>query len=351
MRNYQLIGIFIVGLIVLGFYIYIRNPFVTERSDLVVSDYTEGGDLVESSGELHPLSIESLRQREYDSNIKIEQKLSDGSNYERFIASYSSDGYKVYGLLTVPKTKSGSILLPAIVFNHGYIPPDEYRTLQRYVAYVDYLARNGYVVFKIDYRGHGDSEGQAEGGYGSNAYVIDSLNAVSALSKLSYVNKNSIGMWGHSMGGWVSTRAAISKPDMVKAVVVWGGVLGSYQDLVDLWWSRRPTPVNSMWQSRGKWRQSLIDQYGPISDDNSFWQSVSTVYYLKDLQSPIQLHHSKGDSTVPYQLSEKFAENLEKLGKVYELYLYEGDNHNISVNFSTAMKRTVEFFDKYLKQN
>jgi uncharacterized protein len=35
--------------------------------------------------------------------------------------------------------------------------------------------------------------------------------------------------------------------------------------------------------------------------------------------------------------------------KTVELYTYEGDNHNISKNFSTAMQRSVEFFDKYLK--
>jgi hypothetical protein len=39
------------------------------------------------------------------------------------------------------------------------------------VAYVDALARNGYIVFKSDYRGHGNSEGSAPGGYGSPAYT------------------------------------------------------------------------------------------------------------------------------------------------------------------------------------
>jgi len=32
-----------------------------------------------------------------------------------------------------------------------------------------------------------------------------------------------------------------------------------------------------------------------------------------------------------------------------EIYLYEGDNHNISNNFWTAMQRTVEFFDLHVK--
>ena len=32
-----------------------------------------------------------------------------------------------------------------------------------------------------------------------------------------------------------------------------------------------------------------------------------------------------------------------------ELYIYEGDNHNISVNFATAMARSIQFFDTHVK--
>ena len=56
-----------------------------------------------------------------------------------------------------------------IVFNHGYIPPSQYRTTERYVAYVDGFASNGYIVFRPDYRGHDQSEGAPTGAYGSPA--------------------------------------------------------------------------------------------------------------------------------------------------------------------------------------
>jgi len=48
---------------------------------------------------------------------------------------------------------------PVIIFNHGYIPPTVYRTTERYLAYVDAFARNGYIVFKPDYRAFGSSQG------------------------------------------------------------------------------------------------------------------------------------------------------------------------------------------------
>ena len=109
---------------------------------------------------LNPLSIEALRAGDYPgSDIAIEQTLTPGSNYQRYIASYKSEGLKIYALLTVPdgdpSTGSGQgkpkIGWPVIVFNHGFIPPLEYRTTERYIVYTDAFSRNGYIVFKSDY--------------------------------------------------------------------------------------------------------------------------------------------------------------------------------------------------------
>jgi fermentation-respiration switch protein FrsA (DUF1100 family) len=40
---------------------------------------------------------------------------------------------------------------------------------------------------------------------------------------------------------------------------------------------------------------------------------------------------------------------MEAAGQPVELYIYDGDNHNLSINFSTAMQRSIEFFDEYVK--
>ena len=127
---------------------------------------------------LNPLAIDAMRQRDYPgSDLMIEQTLAAGAGYQRFIASYRSDGLKIFGLLTVPNGARPARGWPVIIFNHGYIPPQQYRTTERYVAYVDAFARAGYIVFKSDYRGHGSSEGQPTSAYGSPAYTIDVLNA------------------------------------------------------------------------------------------------------------------------------------------------------------------------------
>jgi dipeptidyl aminopeptidase/acylaminoacyl peptidase len=104
------------------------------------------------------ITIEYLRSFEINgSEITFEEDLGDKSNYRQHIVSYISEGNKIFGLLTIPFGEPPQEGFKAIVFNHGYIPPKSYKTTERYVAYVDYLARSGFVVFKIDYRGHGES--------------------------------------------------------------------------------------------------------------------------------------------------------------------------------------------------
>lgn len=52
---------------------------------------------------------------------------------------------------------------------------------------------------------------------------------------------------------------------------------------------------------------------------------------------------------VPVLFSEKLESALTNAEKEVELYIYEGNDHNISNNLSLALSCSVEFFDRYLK--
>lgn len=296
---------------------------------------------------LHPMAIEAMRQREYPgSEIVVEQQLESGSNYYRYYAYYLSEGLKIYGLLTVPYAEAPEGGYPAIVFNHGYIPPDVYVTTERYIAYVDNLARSGYVVFRIDYRGHDRSEGEPTGAYSNPGYAVDVLNAVASIKAYPGVNPEKIGMWGHSMGGYLTLRAMVISPD-VKAGVIWAGVVASYPDMLSRW--RRDRPSTPAPGARG-WRTAWIEQFGAPESNPQFWASISANSYVNELNGrPIQLHHGTLDEDVPLLFSELLASELQAAGQPYEFYIYEGDNHNISNSFSVAMQRTIAFFDAHLK--
>jgi len=297
--------------------------------------------------ENHPLSIEVMREYEYPgSPITIEQILEPGANYNRYYVSYFSDNLKIYALMTIPENTSPARGWPVVIFNHGYIPPGIYRTTERYVEYVDEIARSGYIVFRPDYRGHDRSDGVARGAYGYPDYTIDVLNALESIKTYPGADQERIGMWGHSMGGYITLRSMVISED-IKVGIIWAGVVASYPDMVYKWnEAAADTPQNF-----SNWRTSLAATYGTPSQNPAFWDTISANSYLSDLSGPIQLHHGTGDVEVPVEFSISLYQQLTIAGIPVELYTYENDDHNLSNSFNVAMRRTIQTFDSYLKNN
>ncbi len=300
------------------------------------------------------LTIDYLRGLEITGGeITLEEKLADGPNYQRYIASYISEGNTLYGLLTIPFGEPPDSGFPAIVFNHGYIPPASYRTAERYVAYVDTLARSGFVVFKIDYRGHGNSEGEPSGSYFSPGYTLDSISALKSLQQMDLIDPQAIGMWGHSMAGNLVLRAMLIEPD-IKAGVIWAGAVYSYDDLAaygiqDNTYRPPATPTDQSTPDPRSRSRLIFDTYGRPDTQVAFWKAVSLTENIEFLNRPIQLHHAEDDAVVDIGYSSDLAAVLLAKGKQYEFYIYEGGGHNlISPYFDQAMLRTVAFFREHL---
>ena len=303
----------------------------------------------------HPLSIAAMRGGEYPgSDLEIEQTLPPGSNYDRYVVSYRSEGLKIYALLTIPRGPKPRTGWPVVVFNHGFIAPQTYRTTERYIAYTDAFSRNGYIVLKSDYRGHGSSEGRPGGSYSAPDYVVDVMNALASVRRHSDADPNRVGMWGHSMGGYITLRALVLD-NSIKAGVIWAGVVGSYPDILYNWNNRPPTgglgvPPASATPGRAlAWRDQMIFDYGTPDQNPGFWASISANTYLDDLAAPVQLHHGTADHSVPLPMSVTLDRQIKAAGGYSELFVYQGDDHNIAANLGTALNRSVAFFDKYVK--
>ena len=153
------------------------------------------------------------------------------------------------------------------------------------------------------------------------------------------------------MGGSITLQVMVVTQD-VKAGVIWAGMSGAYPDILE--WQRRrfgdrPTPTPGPDGRAGRGALSLVSEYGTPEENPAFWAAISATSYLSDVSGPIQLHHGTADTSVPYEWSETLYGQLQEAGKTVEFYGYEGDNHNLSNQFGTAMARSIQFFDAYLK--
>lgn len=292
-----------------------------------------------------PMFIEALRKRDYPkSDIVIEQTLTPGSNYQRHIAYYHSDGLKIYGLFTVPNDPKPKNGFPAILFIHGYLAPEIYNTTERYVAYQDGFARNGFLTFKPDLRGHGRSEGESVTSSFSDGYVVDTLNLLSAFKADDRIDPKRIGLWGHSMGGGIGLRSMVVSKE-IKAGVFWAGVVGDYEDQLQRYQKRSGWLTN---QASSAVVRDFYEKYGSPSANQAFWKEIDPYAHLKDISGPVQLDHGTLDDSVPVEFSAHLHDALQEAGKTVVYNEYVGSDHNIAQHFNLAMQRSIDFFKKYL---
>lgn len=342
--------VLLTGLVVIGAIYMLRHGSMRTQSTVGLS--TDVSMSPSLSPTPNPLATSALRARRYDADPPhIEQTLIHDSAYTKYLVSYTSDGLKIYGVMAVPVGEAPPGGWPYIMLNHGFIPPAEYDNTAKYVAYIDTLARGGFVVFMSDYRGHGASAGTAEGGYFSPGYTIDVMHAISAVKKMKAVNPSKLFLWGHSMGGNVSMRVRSLEPT-VKGTVLWAGVVGSYPMIYKEFFNR-PRNSEGSPEQRLRWSSSrlrMIREHGTPSASLSYWKSIDPMTTVADIFTPIQIHHGENDQTVPVTVGKLFAAELADAKVAHELYLYPSEDHNINgPSFGTAMARTIEFFRAQMK--
>lgn len=300
---------------------------------------------------LNPLTIQAMRERNYPGgSITIEETLVPEKTYNRYIVSYESDGLKNYALLLVPSSAKPQNGYPVIIFNHGYIIPEKYTPDGNYIPYADAFAKAGYIVFKPNYRGNGKSEGFPTSSYFAPDYTVDDLNAVSVIKKYKDANPGKIGVWGHSMGGSITLRALVVNTKDIKAAAIWGGVVGSYDDIINGWQERvtyKPNTEDLM--LRYKNLNVLEGAYGTPASNPDFWNSVDPSFFVKDITASVQISVGLSDNQVPPDFSKGLFDKFKSAGKNVEYYEYQGNNHDINQSFSLAMKRTIDFFNRNLK--
>jgi len=127
-----------------------------------------------------------------------------------------SDGSPMSALLYVPPGATARTPAPGILAVHGYINSRETQS-----GFAIEFARRGYVVLALDQRGHGYSAPPAfASGFGGP-------DGLAYLRSLAMVDKDSIGLEGHSMGGWTVLAAAAVFPDDYKSMVLEGSSTGA----------------------------------------------------------------------------------------------------------------------------
>lgn len=287
-------------------------------------------------------SIPEMSKKEFKGNdLKLVRVLAENEIYTRYSITYKSEGLTISGIMNVPKGKGP---FPVLILNHGFIEPQNYTNGQGLKREQDFFARNGYVVLHSDYRNYGLSDYDPNNDVRPRSgFVEDVLNAVSAVknSNFEFLDKENIGMLGHSMGGGITLNVMVTKPETAKAYVLLAPINADYKKNFDRW-------VVSDFPEAA---QQFYNQYGTYEQNPQVWESFSAKNYFSKISAPVMLHQGVLDEDVAVEWSRELAKNLKDAEKEIIYYEYPNEKHTFINAQDLVMQRTLEFFNRNLKES
>ena len=88
---------------------------------------------------INPNSLDALAQKQYGlGELRVEYPWHNKPEFTRYYITYDSDDLNIHGFVNIPL---GEGPFPVVIALHGYIPADEYQTLDYSTRYADSIAR------------------------------------------------------------------------------------------------------------------------------------------------------------------------------------------------------------------
>lgn len=263
------------------------------------------------------LPVREVNENELETEAGYLARYLPGVRCERI--TYESDGLKITGFLWTPADLPEGMKIPVIVFNRGGTG-DESKLRPNTQYGFDRFVREGYAVIGSQYRGNDGSEGTDELG---GADVRDVIELARLTATLPFIDGKNMFALGYSRGAMMTLSAA---RDGVKFNAV--ALVGLPSDF------RTPQFDRAF----GK----------PSAETESQKASRSAILWAEKLDTPILLLQGGSDPLVSTeQQTLPFAARLQKLGKPYELVVYDRDTHGILISGADRDRRILAWFRKF----
>ncbi|MCK5136935.1 MAG: S9 family peptidase [Bacteroidales bacterium] len=245
----------------------------------------------------------------------------------------TSDGQQIDGCLIKPMNFDPDKSYPLLLDVYGG-PGSQgvYNTFET-SGWHQYLAQRGYVIANINNRGNG--------GYGRDFEKIvhkqlgkwetrDFAEAAEYLSKESWIDRERIGIMGHSFGGFSAGMSLLLHPEVFRAGIVTAAISDhmNYDCILT---------------------ERLM---GLIEENEEGYRNSSMVAQAGKLEGHILLVHSLLDDNVHPQNTFQLAKAMIDNGKSIDLKIYPPGTHGVAYDMNSRLFLYSEYLDwleKYLK--
>ncbi len=248
----------------------------------------------------------------------------------------SFDGKMISAFLWMPFNLQRDGSNPAVVLPHGG-PTGQ--TVDYFNSMAAALSSRGYICIAPNVRGstgYGMAFQKANYQDLGGGDLQDEVYATKFLVDTGYVNAKKIGITGGSYGGYMTLMAIGKTPDIWAAAVEMFGIID--------------------WYTMLQHEDPLLQQYektllGDPVKDKAVYENASPVKYIRNETAPLLVLQGENDIRVPKEEAEQVVEILKKEGRTVDAHYYPAEGHGFSKREDQidSIRRTVEWFDKYLK--
>ncbi len=243
----------------------------------------------------------------------------------------------IWGKYYGPKTPEPGKRYPVVLFVHGagYLQnvSDRYPNYFREQMFHQMLVEQGYIVLDLDFRaseGYGRDWRTAIYRHMGEPELQDYLDGIDWLVETRQGDRDRVGIYGGSYGGFMTFMALFKKPGVFKA----GAAL---------------RPVTDWSQYNHEYTSNILNT--PVLDPEAYKRS-SPLEFADRLQDHLLIAHGMMDDNVFYKDSVMLAQRLIELRKgKWELASYPLERHGYTraASWYDQYRRIHELFERTLK--
>ena len=280
-------------------------------------------------------------------NQQLVQKLAGYDlGKKEFFTFKTSEGVELNGWMVKPKDFNPSKKYPVIMYQYG--GPGNQQVLNQWgigmsgngALLEQYLCQQGYLCVCVDNRGTGGRGAEFEKctylRFEKCTYLRlgelearDQVETAIWLGQQSYVDKERIGIWGWSYGGW-NTLMSMSegRPVFKAGVAIAPPTCWRYYDSI----------YTERYMRTPKENQKGYDEVNPI-------------HRAAQLHGELLICHGLADDNVHYQNTAEYVEALVQADKDFRQLVYTNRNHGISGGNSRnhLFRQAINHFNNNLK--
>jgi dipeptidyl aminopeptidase/acylaminoacyl peptidase len=248
------------------------------------------------------------------------------------------DGVEIHGYITLPKTYTKGQPVPMIVHPHG---GPWARDGWRFNPEVQFMANRGFAVLQVNFRnstGYGSKilrGGYKQWGEKSQDDILD--GALWAI-KEGYADKERVGVYGASYGGYSTLMQLVRSPELYK----WGI---NYVGVTDMFVHQDTQPA----QRFGDFGDLAKRVNGDGKADRDMFERTSPTLQASKIRAPVMHAYGGEDRNVDISNGNAIRRAFEKAGLTVDYTFVDEEGHGYREDKNVFM--IYNKFDQFIKKN